>query len=125
MVFNIGSQHDGTFHNVAGDQVHGNQHVVAASAPAEIRAALREIRAGLDDLPPEVRRAAQAEVQQAEHALDQRQPDKPTVAAHLVRLTRLLSAAGALVTASTPLGPPLAAVAAWLGHLGDPVRRAL
>lgn len=123
MTFHIGSQRAGLISNVAGDQtVHGGQQGVAS--PAGARGALEVVRAELDELGMSraSARTARAYVEQIEQQLLRRQPDAPTVADRLGRLTKLLVAGGALLTGGTALGQAIGALASWLGPLGASVR---
>lgn len=128
MVFNIGSQQGGVFNNVAGNQhVSGGQHAGAPLEISDVRDLLHQLQNNLhrSSLPATTSRRAQAEIDAALAASTEQQPDKGKIAGHLTRLAGLLSAAGALATAGTALGAPLAVLAGWLGGLGDPIRRAI
>jgi hypothetical protein len=124
--FNIGSQ-QGNINNVAGDQtIHGGQHGQFATA-TDPRAMLGLLRTELDrlDLPPDVARQVNTEVASLDAELASPSPDRTTMAERLVRVTRLVTAAGAAVTAGGTLAGALSSLAAWLGPIGDSVLRAI
>ncbi|WP_020133373.1 hypothetical protein [Streptomyces sp. 351MFTsu5.1] len=126
MTFNIGSQ-QGNINNVAGDQtIHGGQHGQFA-ATADPRAMLGVLRTELDRLalPPDVARQVNTEVESLDAELASPAPDRPTMADRLVRITRLVTAAGAAVTAGGTLAGALTSLAAWLGPIGDSVLRVI
>lgn len=127
MVFNIGSQQGGVVNNVAGDQqVYGGQQAGSMSV-ADARTLLARLGEDVrrSPLPGNASRQAQAEIDAADAELAKPQPDKHAIAARLTKIAQLLSAAGGLATAGTALGGALAALAGWLGTLGDPIRHAL
>lgn len=120
MTFTIGSQQGNQINNVAGNQyLHGGQHgaVVttddARTLATDLRRALPHAALGRKDA-----RAALTAIDEIDAGLAGRQPDRPRVAAAVERLTRLLSAAGALAGAGAALAGPLGGLAAWLGGLG-------
>ncbi len=123
MTFNIGSQSGGVINNVAGDQhITGQQYGTLVTAE-DARRALGDVRhavtaAGLDQATAA---AAHTEVAEMDETLRTERPDKSRFARALERLTRLLSAAGSLVTSGAALLGPLHALAGWLGALGGPV----
>ncbi|MER6242747.1 hypothetical protein [Streptomyces griseorubiginosus] len=124
MTFNIGSQ-QGNINNVAGDQtIHGGQHGQFATA-TDPRAMLGVLRTELDrlGLPPDVAHQVNTEVESLDAELASPAPDRPTMADRLVRITRLVTAAGAAVTAGGTLAGALTSLAAWLGPIGDSVLR--
>ncbi|MFF7948428.1 hypothetical protein [Streptomyces griseorubiginosus] len=124
MTFNIGSQ-QGNINNVAGDQtIHGGQHGQFATA-TDPRAMLGVLRTELDHLglPPDVAHQVNTEVESLDAELASPAPDRPTMADRLVRITRLVTAAGAAVTAGGTLAGALTSLAAWLGPIGDSVLR--
>jgi hypothetical protein len=128
MVFNIGSQQGGVFNNVAGNQnVYGDQHAGAPLDLGDVRDLLQQLQNTIhrSPLPATTSHRARAEIDAAVAASTDQRPDKGKIAGHLTRLAGLLSAAGALATAGTALGAPLAVLAGWLGSLGDPIRRAI
>jgi hypothetical protein len=57
--------------------------------------------------------------------LEQPEPDPKLLHHRLANVAQVLVGIGAVVSAGTGLGAALAALAAWLGPLGDPIRRAL
>ena len=123
MTFNIGSQSGGVINNVAGDQhITGQQYGTLVTAE-DARRALGDVRhavtaAGLDQATAA---AAHTQVAEMDETLRAERPDKSRFAGALERLTRLLSAAGSLVTSGAALLGPLHALAGWLGALGGPV----
>lgn len=123
MTFNIGSQSGGVINNVAGDQhITGQQYGTLVTAE-DARRALGDVRhavtaAGLDQATAA---AAHTEVAEMDETLRTERPDKSRFARALERLTRLLSAAGSLVTSGAALLGPLHALAGWLGALGGPI----
>lgn len=123
MTFNIGSQSGGVINNVAGDQhITGQQYGTLVTAE-DARRALGDVRhavtaAGLDQAAAA---AAHAQVAEMDETLRAERPDKSRFARALERLTRLLSAAGSLVTSGAALLGPLHALAGWLGALGGPI----
>ncbi|MFD5400424.1 hypothetical protein [Streptomyces griseorubiginosus] len=126
MTFNIGSQ-QGNINNVAGDQtIHGGQHGQFATA-TDPRAMLGVLRSELDRLalPPDVARQVNTEVESLDAELASPAPDRPTMAERLMRITRLVTAAGAAVTAGGTLAGALTSLAAWLGPIGDSVLRVI
>ncbi|MEU0947909.1 hypothetical protein ABZ379_35180 [Streptomyces canus] len=126
MTFNIGSQ-QGNINNVAGDQtIHGGQHGQFAMT-TDPRAMLGLLRSELDRLalPPDVASQVNTEVASLDAELASPAPDRTTMAQRLVRITRLVTAAGAAVTAGGTLAGALSSFAAWLGPIGDSVLRAI
>lgn len=120
MTFNIGSQSGGVFNNVGGDQhITGGQQAMSVHGPAgqaveQLRAVLAELR-----LDPRTAAAVRGEVEEIDAAVRVApQPDRQRVAASMERLTRTLSAAGALSTAGAALLTPLRELAGWLGPMG-------
>ncbi|WP_406221391.1 hypothetical protein [Streptomyces canus] len=126
MSFNIGSQ-QGNINNVAGDQtIHGGQHGQFAMA-TDPRAMLDLLRSELDRLalPPDVASQVNTEVASLDAELASPSPDRTTMAQRLVQITRLVTAAGAAVTAGGTLAGALSSFAAWLGPIGDSVLHAI
>jgi hypothetical protein len=127
MTFNIGSQNAGQINNVAGDMhVSGGQHGVVGT-PEVARQISRNLRRSVATVQLDRRsaQAARAEVDEIDAGLSREQPDRARVAGALERLTRLLSATGALAAAGAALVEPLQALAGWLGELGAPVLQLL
>jgi hypothetical protein len=124
MSFNIGNQNAGVINNVAGDQrIHGGQHGTlvttedALHTVGDLRAALAQVA-----LDPDTSAVAREHVDEIESELrHEPEPDRAKVAETLERLTRVLTAAGAVTTAGAALVGPLQALAGWLGNLGGPV----
>jgi hypothetical protein len=124
--FNIGSQ-QGNINNVAGDQtIHGGQHGQFAMT-TDPRAMLGLLRSELDRLalPPDVASQVNAEVASLDAELASPAPDRTTMAQRLVRIARLVTAAGGAVTASGTLAGALSSFAAWLGPVGASVLHAI
>jgi hypothetical protein len=122
MTFHIGSQSGGTFNNVAGSQhITGGQQTHVTSVPAQ--EALRELRQALATVRLDSRTVARvdAELTEIENAVQPERPDRDRAARATERLTGLLTAAGAFVTAGGALIRPLQALATWLGPLGQQV----
>jgi hypothetical protein len=123
MTFNIGSQSGGVINNVQGDQnITGGQHGTLVTT-ADARQALGSLgqavaTAGLDKTAAA---QAHAELAEMDTTLRAEQPDRSRFARALERLTRLLAAAGSLVTSGAALVGPLQALAGWLGALGVPI----
>jgi len=118
MTFNIGSQSGGVINNVGGDQhVTGGQHGVVITAE-QARQALSDLRAAVSGSPLDegASGAARAELAEMDAAMQAAaSPDRSRFASALGRLTRLLTAAGALASAGTALAGPLHILAAWVG----------
>lgn len=123
MTFNIGNQSGGQINNVAGDQhITGGQHaIVVSTADAREAAKILGRRLSRAALSRRDAAAARNEVGEIESGMRAERPDRHRVAAALERLTRLLSAAGALATAGTALLDPIRALAGWLGGMGSAV----
>ena len=120
MTFNIGSQSGGVFNNVAGDQhITGGQQAMSMHGSADQAVEqLRAVLAGLR-LDPRTEAAVRGEVEEIDAAVRvSPEPDRLRAAASMERLTRTLSAAGALTTAGAALLTPLRELARWLGPLG-------
>lgn len=122
MVFHIGSQQAEQIHNVGRDQ-----YIQCATSDADPRRLLQLLReaVGDADLPATLAAEAQAHLDDTDSELAAAVPDKSSIADRLQRLTTILAAAGSVVAAATPLGAPLAALAGWLGTLGEPIRERL
>ncbi|MFE6869190.1 hypothetical protein ACFVFS_21855 [Kitasatospora sp. NPDC057692] len=128
MVFNIGSQQGGVINNVAGDQtVHGGQRGHLTADGRDVRELVGELRAAVErePLPPAVAPEVRSEIDALDTEVARPEPDREAVAGRLTRVTRLLTSAGALVTAGTGLIGPISALAGWLGTLGRPILQAL
>lgn len=126
MTFNIGSQ-QGNINNVAGDQtIHGGQHGDFTTV-TDPRAMLGQLRSELDrlGLPPQVTTQVDGEVASLGAELDSPSPDRTTVAERLVKIVRLVTTAGAVVSAGGALAGVLSSFASWLGPIGDSVLNAI
>ena len=132
----IGSQRATTITNIEGNQivnnVGGDQLVAGGQQSAvgdvrEGRRLLEALRAQLRaaELPGPVGSAADAMVDGLHAERCASRPDRPAIADRLKRLTQILLSAGALVSAATGVGAPIAALAGWLGAVGRPIRAAL
>jgi hypothetical protein len=99
--------------------VQGGQQYVAASVDAvrEDLAKLRQVLSTID-IDPKSQRWVEDLVTEATEELDQPQPDAPTVARPIERLTRILKDAGAFASAGAALIDPLQRIASWLGASG-------
>jgi hypothetical protein len=120
MTFNIGTQQAAALNNVAGNQyINGGQHA-AVGAPAEVLAALRNVRAGLGEL--HLNRADHARVTADLADLDAQlatgAATKSDAADRLSRLADAAHRAGVLVTAASGLGDAILTLGRWLGPLG-------
>ncbi|KAB7741965.1 hypothetical protein GA707_17385 [Nostocoides sp. F2B08] len=124
MTFNIGSQNAGVVNNVAGNQrIEGGQYGTLVTTEDALHA-VSDLRAALDRVTLDQNTAvvANEHVDEIESELhSEPEPDRARVAQALERLTRLLTAAGAVATAGAALLGPLQALAGWLGGLGAPV----
>jgi hypothetical protein len=112
---------DGQQTNITG--THANVTIAQQVQPD-----LSRLRAALDrlaDLPPGASAAATQELDGAEAAVSRPEPDRQEFADRLGRLTDILARAGALATAGHSLSGPLIDLAHKLGHLGQPILRAL
>ncbi|MFE7558448.1 hypothetical protein [Kitasatospora sp. NPDC057500] len=128
MVFNIGSQQGGVVNNVAGNQtVHGGQTGRLTADGRDVRELVGDLRTAVEQapLPPAVAPEVRSELDAVETEVARPEPDREAVAGRLTRVTRMLSSAGALVTAGTALIGPLSALAGWLGTLGRPILQAI
>jgi hypothetical protein len=127
MTFNIGSQQAAALNNVAGDQyINGGQHAVVG-APAEVLAALQNVRAGLAELhlnPSDHARAA-ADLADLDAQLATGAATKNDAADRLTRLADAARRAGVLVTAASGLGAAIVTLGQWLGPLGAGLLRLL
>jgi hypothetical protein len=125
MVFNIGSQKDGVFNNVAGNQNVGNQRAVTVATLDDARTAAHTLRALLQTAHPSVAETVRDDLDAADGELARPEPDRSRVADRLRRITEVVVSGGALAAAGVALGSPLITLAGWLGPLGDPIRRLL
>jgi hypothetical protein len=126
--FNIGNQQAGVVNNVAGDQtIHGGQHGALVLDVEQGRMLLADLRrqvAGAS-LPDGDRTAALADIDACERALDRDEPNAPSLASRLGAVAQIVITAGAVVSAGTGIGAALAAIAAWLGPVGNSIRQML
>jgi hypothetical protein len=118
MVFHIGSQNAQVINNAAGDQ---HNEFTTGTDPTVILSCLRDALTEAD-LTPGVAAEARAHVSRVEADLSAPQPNRSGIATHLHGLTQLLLSAGAVITAATPLGAPIAALAHWVGGAGESIR---
>ncbi|GAA1387002.1 hypothetical protein GCM10009639_11490 [Kitasatospora putterlickiae] len=128
MVFNIGSQQGGVVNNVAGNQtVHGGQSGHLTADGRDVRDLVGELRTAVEQapLPPAVAPGVHSELDALDTEVARPEPDREEVASRLTRVTRMLTSAGALVTASAGLIGPITALAGWLGALGRPILQAI
>ncbi|MEU4392652.1 hypothetical protein [Kribbella sp. NPDC023855] len=123
MTFNIGNQNAGNINNVGRDQhVTGGQTGIVVTSEQALQA-LAELRAGVKTtrLDPVSSIAAEKELREIETDMRQPKPDRTRIAPKVERLTRILLAAGSLVSAGSALVGPLGMLAHWLGALGAPI----
>lgn len=122
MGIHVGSQNAHSINNVD-----GTQYNFGGDYRGDPRQLVEELRVQLERLAlrSDVQTAASGQVAEMAAALSRPKPDKAAVADRLERVTKLLSSAGVLVAAGTGLGAPLAALAGWLGALGEPITRLL
>lgn len=128
MTFNIGNQHGGIINNVGRDQtIHGDQRGEMVLDVAQGRALLAELRREVQAarLPAGDRASALGDIEACDRALDDRDPDPHSIGDRLGAVARVVVAAGAVASAGTGIGAALGALAAWLGPVGDAVRRML
>jgi hypothetical protein len=120
------NQQGGVVNNVAGNQtVHGGQSAVFTAGGQEVRGLVRERRSSGRCCRRQSSQRWGPELDSLDEEVARPEPDREAVAGRLGRITRLLSSAGALATASTGLIGPLGALAGWLGALGQPILRAI
>jgi hypothetical protein len=127
MSFHIGSQH-GTINNVQGDQtIHGGQHSTFHGAAEDPAALVTRLQQALDRavFPPELAARLRDELGALNSAVAAPTPDRPQAADRLARITRIVASAGALTAAAGPIAGALAALAHWLGPLGESVLRTI
>ncbi len=127
MTFNIGNQSGGVINNVAGDQwIDGGQQGTVVTVDTA-RQAARLLRQAVDaaPLPADVADNARRHADDIDSELRRDNPDRPTVADRLHRLTTLLTSAGSLVAAATSIVGPVRTIATWLGQLGAPIAHLL
>jgi hypothetical protein len=128
VVFYIGNQQAGVLNNVAGDQtIEGGQRGSAAIDVAAGRSLLAQLRREVSAraLPADTRTAVERDLDACDIELERPEPDPKLLHHRLANVAQVLVGIGAVVSAGTGLGAALAALAAWLGPLGDPIRRAL
>lgn len=128
MVFNIGSQQAGVINNVAGDQtIRGDQQGSITIEGGVGRTLLAQLRRelGTAALPADTRAAVESELDACDTELQRPDPDPQPLRDRLAKVAQVLVSAGAVVSAGTGLGAALAALAGWLGQLGEPIRRVL
>jgi hypothetical protein len=123
MTFNIGNQNAANINNVGRDQhITGGQTGIVVTSEQALQA-LANLRAGLQAtrLDPAMSVAADTELRDIEAGFRQPEPDRTRIAPTLERLTRILLAAGSLVSAGSALVGPLGVLVHWLGALGAPI----
>ena len=128
MTFNIGNQQAGAINNVVGDQtIHGGQHGALVLDVERGRMLLAELRrqVAAASLPDGERTAALGDIDACERALDGNEPDARSLASRLGAVAQVVVTAGAVVAAGTGIGGALAAIAAWLGPMGNSIRQML
>jgi hypothetical protein len=128
MGFQVTNQHAQTINMVEGQQTTITGTHANVTIAQQVRPELNQLRAVLDrlsDLPPGASTAAARELDGAEVAVAGPEPDRQELAERLGRLTTVLVRAGALAAAGQSLSVPLIDLATKLGHLGQPILRAL
>jgi hypothetical protein len=121
MTFNIGHQHAAVVNNVAGDQtVHGGQYGYVL-APPEVIAAVRAVRAHLNELPlgADLHARADAELADLDHQMITGRTTQRDTADRLSRLLAAARQTGAIITSASSLGTAISTIAHWLGPLGS------
>lgn len=120
MTFNIGQQNAGVVNNVAGNQTISGGQYGTLVVPPDVAKAFVDLRTALASapIPPETAAAAKAEIDLAEEAVQQPEPDQKEAAGALERFTRLLVSAGPLAAAAAAFVGPLETLGRWLGPLG-------
>jgi len=128
VTFNIGNQQAGVVNNVAGNQtIHGGQHGALVLDVERGRMLLADLRRQVASasLPDGDRTAALGDIDACERALDGDEPDARSLGSRLGAVAQVVVTAGAVVSAGTGIGAALAAIAAWLGPVGNSIRRML
>jgi hypothetical protein len=82
-----------------------------------------EVRAG--DPAADTRATVERELDACDAELDRAQPNLIPLRDRLANVAQVLVSAGGIVSAGTGLGAALAALAGWLGRLGQPVQQLL
>ncbi|MDQ4134070.1 MAG: hypothetical protein M3179_12915 [Actinomycetota bacterium] len=120
VVFNIGNQNADVI-NVAGRDQYNQINTGAA------RDLVQQLRDAVDgsDLPADVAPQVRAELDATDRELTKPVPEQPAVAKRLTRVAELLTGAGSVLAATTPLGAPLLALTKVLGQWAAPLRRKL
>lgn len=95
--------------------------VTAADDALEALIAVRRLRAALGGagLQGEAHAQASRAVDEIESELRAPEPDRETVARRLERLTGLLKAGGALLSAGAAIADPIGTIARWIGLLAS------
>jgi hypothetical protein len=109
-MINVGQQYGTNIINAD-----GNSTVFFSENPKRDLDRLRQQLHRLD-LRPRALAAAEREMDAIDEGMASRQVNKPALAGHLKRLTRLLQDAGALATAGQALAVPLTNLAYWMGQ---------
>jgi hypothetical protein len=128
VTFNIGNQQAGVVNNVAGSQtIHGGQHGALVLDVERGRTLLADLRCQVAaaSLPDVDRTAALRDIDACERALDGDEPDARSLGSRLGAVAQVVVTAGAVVSAGTGVGAALAAIAAWLGPVGNSIRMML
>jgi hypothetical protein len=107
----------GNINNVEGTLYAGGQQVSYVSVE-DARRALQELAAVLPrvPMPHRDRLDTDAAVRDIDEELRRPDPDKSRVAEHVGRLTKVLSAAGALASTALGVAVPLGSLVGWLGR---------
>lgn len=125
MGFTIQNQTAGIINNVEGEQhIHAPQHGTAV-ALQDARCAAQDLHRLLDQEAattgdPALARAAE-DARRIEAEMATPDPDRGRVSRLLERVTSVLAAGGALVTAASPLVGPLRELVVWAGAHAAPL----
>jgi hypothetical protein len=128
VVFYISNQQAGVLNNVAGDQtIEGGQHGSVAVDRAVGRSLLAQLRREVSEraLPADTRTIVERDLDACDVELERPEPNPKLLHDRLANVAQVLVGVGAVVSAGTGLGAALGALAAWLGPLGEHIRRAL
>jgi hypothetical protein len=128
MGFQVNNPQARTINMVEGQQTNITGTHANVTIAQQMQPELSQLRAVLDrlaNLPPGASAAAAQELDGAEAAVSRPEPDRREFAERLGRLTDVLARAGALATTGQALSGPLIDLAHKLGHLGQPILRAL
>jgi hypothetical protein len=125
--FNIGSQQAGVINNVQGDQAIRGGQVVIITSSSDAQAVLRELRNEVHSLSLDVERPNEVvgRLDEMEQELQRPDPDRSRFGERLTRITQILTAADAFVSAENGLGAAITRLGEWLGPFGAAALRVL